>query len=327
MDVMIGVDVSKAKLDCLWLKDPLNLKVKTKVLPNTSEGHRMLIEWVVKQTGAELDDCCFIMEATSVYHEALAYYLHDAGAWVCVTNPAQVRAFANSLGNRSKTDKKDSMVLARFGLTHRPPAWQPEAPEIRTLRALLARLESLDKDIQREENRLEKAEISQASSQVIESIQLVLAALRAEKHRLEQQIDDHIDGHPKLKQDRQLLETIPGIGPVLSRLMLSVIHSRDFKDARQCAAYLGLTPCEWVSGSSVRGRSRLSKVGPAVVRAKLYMAAIVASTWNPDIKAHCDRMLVRGKSKMSALGGAMRKLVHICFGVVKQQTEYMPQAA
>lgn len=324
---MIGVDVSKAKLDCLWLKDLQTLKVKTKVLANTVDGHKALLAWVQKNTGAELADCHFIMEATGIYHEALAYALHEAGANVYVVNPARVRDFAKSLGTRGKTDKKDSMVLARFGAVNPLPRWQPEAPEIRTLRALLSRLDALDKDIQREENRLEKAEISQASARVIESIRVMLKALNEEKQRLEQEINDHIDRHPKLKRDRQLLETIPGVGSVLSRVMMAVIHSRNFDTARQCAAYLGLTPVPWESGSSVNAPPRLSKAGPPAVRAKLYMGAVVASTWNPDIKAHRERMLARGKSKMSALGAAMRKLVHICFGVLKQQTKYVPQVA
>ena len=213
-----------------------------------------------------------------------------------------------------------------FGAVNSLQAWQPEAPEIRTLRALLARLDALVKDIQREENRLEKAEISCASEDVIESIQLMLKALRDEKRRLERQIDDHIDHHPKLKHDRQLLESIPGIGTVLSRTMLAVIHSRSFDTARQCAAYLGLNPVPWESGSSIKGAPRMSKAGPALIRAKLYMGAIVASQWNPDIKAHRERLLAKGKSKMS-LGAAMRKLVHICFGVLKQQVKYVPQAA
>ena len=325
MDVMIGIDVSKAKLDCLWLKDLNTLKVKTKVLANTADGHKALIDWVQKNTGACLSDCSFIMEATGIYHEALAYALHESGANVYVVNPARVRDFAKSLGTRGKTDKKDSMILARFGAVNTLQSWQPEAPEIRTLRALLARLEALDKDIQREENRLEKAEISQASAQVIESIQLMLKALKDEKRRLEHQINDHIDGHPTLKNDQALLQTIPGIGRVLSRVMMAVIRSRNFENARQCAAYLGLNPVPWESGSSIKGPPRMSKAGPSLIRAKLYMGAIVASQWNPDIKAHRDRMIARGKSKMSALGGAMRKLVHICFGVLKQQTEYVPR--
>ncbi|WP_370277762.1 IS110 family transposase [Pontibacterium sp.] len=327
MDVMIGVDVSKAKLDCLWLKDLQTLKVKTKVLANTVDGYEALINWVLKNTGVKLSDCRFVMEATGIYHEALAYYLYEAGAKVYVVNPARVRDFARSLGTRSKTDKKDSMMLARFGAVNPLRLWQPEAPEIRTLRALLARLDALEKDIQREKNRLEKAEISQASAQVIESIQLMLSALNQGKRRLEQQINDHIDRHPKLKQDRKLLESIPGVGPVLSRVMMAVIRSRNFDNARQCAAYLGLNPIPWESGSSVKAPPRMSKAGPALVRAKLYMGAIVASQWNPDVKTHRERMLARGKSKMSALGAAMRKLVHICFGVLKQQVKYIPQAA
>jgi len=327
MEVMIGVDVSKAKLDCLWLKDQHTLKVKTKVLANTVDGHQALLAWVQKNTGASLAECHFIMEATGVYHEGLAYALHEAGARVFVVNPARVRDFAKSLGSRGKTDKKDSMVLARFGAVNSLSCWQPEAPEIRTLRALLSRLDALEKDIQREENRLEKAEVSQASAQVIASIRLMLKALKEEKKRLEQEINDHINRHPKLKRDRQLLETIPGVGAVLSRLMMAVIQSRDFSTARQCAAYLGLNPVPWESGSSIKGPPRMSKAGPALVRAKLYMGAVVASKWNPDIKAHRERLLARGKSKMSALGAAMRKLVHICFGVLKRQSEYVPQVA
>ena len=327
MDAIIGIDVSKAKFDCLWLRDSQTLKVKTKVIENSPAGHQRLSQWVQQQTGRSVTDCCFVMEATGVYHEALAYFLHDAGAKVCVVNPAQVRDFAKSLGGRTKTDKKDSMVLARFAVSHGPRAWQPEAPEIRTLKALLARLEALEKDIQREQNRLEKAEVSQASEDVIESIQLMLQVLQAERKRLEKMIDTHLDNHPGLKSDRGLLESIPGIGPVLSRLMLAVIHSRTFESARQCAAYLGLNPCIWESGSSVKGRPQLSKAGSSAIRAKLYMGAIVASTWNPDIRAHYERLLERGKCKMSALGAAMRKLVHICFGVLKQQTKYVPQVA
>ena len=135
-------------------------------------------------------------------------------------------------------------------------------------------------------------------------------------------INTHLDQHPKLKKDRALLESIPGIGPVVSRLMVSVIRSRKFTTAPQCAAFIGVVPVQFESGSSVRGRSRLSKAGDASVRAKLYMAAVVAIQHNPDIKQQYERLLKNGKSKMSALGAAMRKLVQICFGVLKHQTPY-----
>ena len=322
---MIGMDVSKAKLDCAWINDTASSKVKNKVFLNTPKDHQALMDWAMKQCQAPIDAIHFVMEATGIYHEAVAYALEQAGALVSVVNPAQIRNYARSLGTRNKTDKKDSVVITRFGLTQRPRLWQPEPEEVRVLKALISRLEAVEKDIQREKNRREKAEIAYASDEVIISIQTVLAQLEKEKQRLEDLINRHIDGHPHLKQDRQLLESIPGVGPVISRMMVGMIRSRDFDSAPQCAAFIGLTPVQHESGASVRGRAHLSKTGNPVIRAKLYMAAVVAIQHNPDIKRQYERLLKRGKVKMSALCAAMRKLVHICFGVLKHQQPYQPQ--
>jgi len=322
---IIGIDVSKAKLDCAWIKDTGSNKVKNKVFLNTAEGHRSLVDWAIKHGQVPIDAIHFVMEATGIYHEAVAYALYQVGARVSVVNPAHLRDYARSLGVRSKTDKKDSVVITRFGLTQRPRLWQPEPAEIRTLKALISRLNAIEKDLQREKNRQEKAQISRVSDDVIVSIQRVLAQLETEKKRLEDLINQHIDAHPQLKQDRQLLESIPGVGPVISRMMIGVLRSRHFESASQCAAFVGLVPIQHESGSSVRGRSRLSKAGNANVRAKLYMAAVVSIKHNPDIKRQYERLLKNGKVKMSALGAAMRKLVHICFGVLKHQQPYQPQ--
>ena len=144
---------------------------------------------------------------------------------------------------------------------------------------------------------------------------------------MEQAIDDHINRHPLLKKDRALLRSIPGIGPVISRVMLVVLHGHRFNQATQVAAYLGLIPRRQESGRwKGKGRSRLSKAGPALVRAKLYMAAVVSLRANPDIQRQYERLLANGKTAMQALGAAMRKLVQICFGVLKHQCEYRPQA-
>lgn len=327
MNNVIGIDVSKQRLDCGYYRDLETGKVKTKAWPNDSGGHQHLIQWAVQNLGMAIADITFVMEATGIYHEALAYALHDAGAQVVIMNPAQIRDYAKSLAIRSKNDRKDSLVLARFGATQPWRAWQPEPPAIRELRALLARLTAVEKDLQRERNRQEKAQVSVASPQVQQSIQLVTDALEKEKRRLDKLIDDHIDRHPDLKQDVELLESIPGVGPVLSRHMLAVFHSRTFQSARQMAAYLGVIPVEHTSGTSVRGRPRLSKAGASIVRAKLYMPAVVSLQYNPQAKAMYERLLARGKSKMSAIGAVMRKLVHICFGVLKHQQAYSPAAA
>lgn len=322
---VIGIDVSKLKLDCAWHNE--NNKLKTKVFANAPAGWLELVVWSAKNTGLAVTDLHFVMEATGVYHEQLALFLHEKGADVSVVNPAQVKFYGQSLGVRSKNDKKDSVVLARYGMNEKPKPWQPEALEIMTLKALVARLDSLEKDLQRERNRQEKAEISQAPQVILASLAQIIGTLDAERQQLEKLIEEHINHHKQLKQNKALLESIPGVGKVIATRMLAVIGSRQFDSASQCAAYLGLVPVQHESGSSVKGRPKLSKAGNPRVRAKLYMAAVVAITYNPDIKAQYERLTKGGKSKMSALGAAMRKLVQICFGVLKHQQPYQPQAA
>lgn len=320
---VIGIDVSKDKLDCAWLRE--QDKVKTKVIANRQAGWQELLDWSLKNTGLMLSDLHFVMEATGVYHEQLATFLYDKGAKVSVANPAQVKFYAQGLGVRNKNDKKDSVVLARFGLKEQPALWQPEAQEIRILKALLARFDGIEKDLQREKNRQEKASVSLAPEEACHSLNLMIEHLESEKARLEKLIEEHINKHNKLKENKALLESIPAVGNVIATRMLMVIGSRQFDNAHQCAAYLGLVPVQHESGSSIKARAKLSKAGNPIIRAKLYMAAVVAIRYNPDIKTQYERLTSKGKSKMSALGAAMRKLVHICFGVLKHQQPYQPQ--
>lgn len=324
MQSVIGIDMSKSKFDALWLKDPTTLKVKSKVFSNDRKGFAEFVEWIDQHVNRPLNEVHVVMEATSVYHEALAQCLFDHNVAVSVVNPAHVHHFAKGLGTTHKTDKADSLIVARYAAMVRPERWQPEPMPVRELKALLARIAALEADLQRERNRLEKSVLN-SSSIVINSLHKMIRELDNERERLEKEIDDHIDRHPELKNDLRLLRSIPGVGPVVSRVMLALIRSRTFVKASECAAFLGLIPRIKESGT-FKGRSMLSKTGPSEVRAKLYMAAIVASQHNPDIKAQKERLLKRGKNKMQALGAAMRKLVHQCFGVLKHQTEYSPQA-
>ncbi|ADC71561.1 transposase IS116/IS110/IS902 family protein [Thioalkalivibrio sp. K90mix] len=317
----IGVDVSKNKLDCMWVRDLEAGKVKPKVFPNRQDQYRELLHWLERNTGETPEGLHVYLEATGIYHEPLAYWLHDQGVQVHVLNPAQVRSHAKGMGVRNKTDRKDSMMLARYGIERAPRRWQPEPPEVRELKRLLSRLEALEQDMRREENRLEKARFSE-DTLAQASIDNVLQALREEHRRLQQQIDDHFDAHHHLKRDRTLLESIPGIGRVLSASMTAALRSRAFTSARQAAAFHGLAPVLEESGATVRRPSRLAKIGSSRLRKALYMAAVVATRYNPDVRHQHQRLLTRGKAKMSAIGAAMRKLLHIAFGVLKSQTPY-----
>jgi transposase len=322
---VIGIDVSKAKLDCALLRD--ENKVKTKVFSNNENGWKELIIWSQKNTGGSISEIYFVMEATGIYHENLATWMYNAGAKVSVVNPAYVKHYAQSLGVRTKNDKKDSIILARYGSKESPIFWQPSPLEIRTLKALLTRLDAVEKDLQREKNRQEKAIVTDTPKAVLESISQTINYLENERESLNKLINENIDKHKNLKENKVLLESIPAIGKVMSQRMLMVIGTHQFNCASQCAAYLGLVPVEKESGSSVKGRSHLAKNGNLTIRAKLYMAAVTAIRYNPDIKAQYKRLTSKGKSKMSALGAAMRKLVQICFGVLKHQKTYQSQVS
>ena len=319
----LGVDVAKKKLDCLLL-DSSSGKVKSKVVDNTAAGFATLLEWLGKQKASELH---VVMEPTGMYHEAAALALADAGLIVSLVNPAQLRAFAQGLGVKTKTDKQDSTVLAKFGATQKPAPWQPPSMSARRLKALLARRDAVADDLQRERNRQEAADFSLTPDAVKESIAQSIAFLEAELERFEKMIASHIDDDPDLRNNKDLLETIPGVGPRVATHMTTLFAGRTFDSAEQLAAYLGLVPVEWQSGTSVRGRPRMSKAGPAHLRKVLYMPAVVARRCNPHIKALNERLMAKGKSKMAAIGAAMRKLAHLCFGVVHSGKPYDPKFA
>jgi transposase len=318
----LGIDVSKAKLNCCLLNQDAPEKRKSKVAANSVAGVADLLRWLGKQ-GAQLGDTHALLEATGVYHEPAATALHDNGLVVSILNPAQVRDFGKGLGLRTKTDTVDSWLLARFGLLQQPAAWQPPPLHVRQLRALLNRRQALLEDLQREYNRREKAQATETPELIHQSLQDCITFLERQLAQLQRDTDHHIDQHPDLKQDLDLLQSVPAVGPQVGSHLLCVMRSSPFRNAEQLAAYLGVVPVERQSGTSVLGRARLSKAGSARIRALLYMSAIVGIRCNRHVKALYERLLAKGKSKMAALGAAMRKIVHLCFGVLKNRTPYM----
>lgn len=320
----LGVDVAKKNLDCMLL-DSETGKLKSKSnIPNTAAGFVELLDWLNEKKASNPH---VVMEPTGMYHEAAALALADAGLVVSLVNPAQLRAFAQGLGVKNKTDKQDSAVLARFGMAQNPAPWQPPSPSARHLKALLARRDAVADDLQRERNRKEANDFSSVPEAVSASIAESIAFLQAELKRLEKMIAKHINDDPDLRNKKELLETIPGVGPRVSTHMTTLFAGRTFESAEQLAAYLGLVPVVWESGSSVRGRPHMSKAGPAYLRKVLYMPAVVATRCNPHIKALNERLLSKGKTAMAAIGAAMRKLAHLCFGVIHSGKPYDPKFA
>lgn len=319
--MFVGIDVSKNTLDVAVLQ--AQGKPRHKVFANTPSGHRQLLSWLhdnAQDLGVAAPHVC--LEATGTWADAVALALHEAGHQVSLVNPALIRAFGQSQLKRTKTDKADAQLIARFCQMHQPPLWSPPTPQVRELQALVRRLESLEEMRRMEENRLTSGVTSQ---EVRTSLEEHIAYLGAQIEKTRRQIKDHIDQNPDLQDKAKLLESIPGIGESTAALLLAELGDiTQFSSARQVAAFAGLVPRIRESGSSVRSRSRLSKVGSSRLRKSLYFPAITALRFNPLIKALGLRLSAQGKSKMLIIGAAMRKLLHLAYGVLKSGKPFDP---
>ena len=311
----LGIDISKKDFHVFLLKEERGSKPKK--FTNSTEGFESLNKWLKKQGVEELHAC---MEATSIYGDALAEFLYEAGYQVSVVNPARIKGFAKSELLRTKTDSVDAALIARFCAAIKPSFWKPTPFEVKELQALLRRLESLTQMYQQEENRLETA-----TETIAKLTRAHLEYIQEQQAEIKKMMSDHFDQYPHLKQQRELLTSIPGIGEQTAAVLLAEVgRIEDYKNARQLAAYAGLTPCERSSGTSVHGKTRLSCTGNVRLRKALYMPAVVAMRCNPLLKAMSERLLGRGKVKMQVIGALMRKLVHLAFGILKSQKPFDP---
>ena len=314
----LGIDISKSKFDVCLIRECG--KLRHRVFPNSPTGFTELSDWLLKHKIERVHAC---MEATGSYGEALATYLHEVGHVVSVINPASIKAYGQSHLSRTKTDKADATLIARFCYERQPPEWQPLPLEMRELQALVRRLDSLVEMRQMEANRLEVAAGAEA---VKASLVGHLAFLDQEIVRTEELIRTHIDTHPGLRDQHDLLQSIPGIGSATAAKLLSeILDVKLYEGARQLAAFAGLAPRLHESGSSVRRRARLSKTGAPRLRKALYFPAIVAMRHNPHVRALSERLKERGKCPMQIIGAAMRKLVHLAYGVLKSGKPFDPE--
>jgi len=314
---ILGIDIAKQKFDVALLVEQ---KVTTGKFNNTTAGFGMLERWLAKY-GIERVHAC--LESTGTYGEALAEHLYHAGHVVSVVNPARIKGFGQSELSRTKTDKADAQLIARFCSVMNPASWQPTAPEVKELQSLVRRLDALNGMLDQERNRLETAD-----DIVKESIKRVIKHLQQEIKDTRKLIRNHVNHHPDLRCKRDLLESIPGIGPGTSAMILAEFGDVSrFPDAGCMASFCGLTPRHRQSGSSVRGRSMISKTGSSRIRKALFMPALAAIRHNPIIAALRMRLRANGKHPMVIVCAIMRKLVYFAFGVLKSGRPFDPSIA
>ncbi len=326
MLINVGIDVGKESLDLCVLLDKTIGKLKSKKFKNKKEGYISAVEWLTKTIDYAPGTMLITLEATGVYHEGIAYYLYSQGFRMFISNPGKAKKFALSLGLVHKTDKSDAAMLAKYGSIQPDDMslWVPEDDDVRAIKTLIRRLNALEKDKLRESNRLEASLISDAAKRVIQSTRYLISVLGNEIMDIQNEIDQLISSNQEMNKNRELLLSVPGIGAVMARELVYLFSAKKFTSAKQVAAYVGLIPRLNESGV-FKVRSSLSKSGPARTRSKIFLAAVCAGTHNPDIKAQKIRVIHAGKTKMQALGAVMRKLIQICFGVIKNQTRYQPQ--
>jgi len=316
MQSVLGIDVSKETLDVVLIAERGTFH---KTIHNTSQGYQELEKWLEDHQAGKTHAC---LEATGQYGEAVAEYLFEKGHQVSVVNPARIKRYGESKLHRNKTDRADAALIAEFCQKENPALWQPLSPEIKHLRALIRRLEDQKANLQQETNRLKSGE---RDSWVVSDLQIHIEYLQERIAATEKEIQDFINKTPGLKSQQKLLTTIPGIGDLTANTLLAEIGDVSTYDgAPQLAAYAGLNPQGHRSGSSVHKKTRISKQGRSELRRCLYMPAIVAMSHNPVVQDLDHRMTERGSHKMEVVVAAMRKLLHIVYGVLKNQTPFDP---
>lgn len=313
MDAVLGIDLAKRKFDVtlLW---PDGTR-RRKACSNSAKGFADLLTWLQRHQVTRVHAC---MEATGTYGEALATSLVEAGHQVSVLNPAIIHHYAQSQLRRAKTDRLDADLIAEYTAKEHPAAWTPRPREIRELQALVRRLEALLSMQTDERNRAQAGELTAA---VQHSIAGVLQHLETQIASVRHQIRQHIDQHPGLRGQRDLLTSIPGIGDATAACLLAELFYKRFTSARQAAAFAGVVPRAHDSGQH-QGRRVMCKVGPGRVRKALYFPAIAALRFNPSLQALAQRLRAAGKPAMLIIGAAMRKLIHLAFGVLNSQKAY-----
>ena len=320
MSNILGIDVGKAEIMVALLVDDKCIGKESFV--NNDKGFKNLNKWLKQKKISALKAC---MEATGNYSNNIADFLYNAGHEVHVVNPVCIKAFAKSKLIRTKTDAVDALIIAKYTNTLELIPYKSKSSAVKELKVLHRCLDDLKGQCVQISNHLEHKEHKEHKEHVPKSVtstwKKLLKDFKNEIKNIEDSLDELFENNLELKQHRDNLQTIPGIGKITATSILA--ESPDlssFKSLRQYAAYAGLVPKHRTSGSSVRGKAKLSKLGSSKSRKALYLPAVVAKNHNPILKAFSDKLKSKGKHNMVIIAAIMRKLLHICFAIIKSNS-------
>jgi len=304
----VGIDVAKAQLDIA-----VRPSGERWAVPNDADGVVTLVERL-----QPLHPTLIVLEATGGLERVATAALAMAGLPIVVVNPRQARDFARATGQLAKTDALDARALAHFADVIRPtPRPLPDA-QTQELRALLGRRQQLIGMRTAEQNRL-----AGTGGRLAQDIEAHIAWLNARIATLDDDLETMLRASPLWRENDDLLQSVPGIGPICARTLLLELPELGTLTRQQIAALVGVAPLNCDSGT-LRGR-RIIWGGRAHVRTVLYMGTLVAARFNPQIKAFYQRLLAAGKSKKVALTACMHKLLTILNAMLKHRTSWQAQ--
>ena len=311
-----GIDVSKKKLDVMLL---VQEKYHYKVVENSNDGVIFLQEWI--KSKLEKDAFVhFCMEATSVYHELLAFtLLENKNYKVSVVNPRIVKSYAKSLV-KTKNDKTDAKILAEFCKERNPKPFTPQTKERRELRDLSRLMDNLVELKIMQKVRLQTFN-TEAAARVVKT---TLKSIEDTITENEKEIKFYYDNFPELKKEYELLNSIPSFGKRVSNVLISEIYKDEYGlyNPKKLTAFFGLEVREMESGTSVWSKPRITKFGNPRVRNMLYMAALVAIRHNTKMSDFYLRLVNKGKPKKLALIAVARKLLVVACAILNSQKPY-----
>jgi transposase len=301
----VGIDVSKDRLDVAVLGERQERQAN-----NTTQGITQLVDWM-----EELQPELIVVEATGGYQRAVVEALFWAGLAVAVVNPARVRQFARACGLLAKTDKLDAQVLAVFGQKVQPRRYESKSEAGKQLSAMLVRRRQLDEMLKAEQNRLRTI-----SPLLRGSVEQVITCLKDGKKALDAQIQQCVAEQEAWQEQSEILKSAPGVGKVTTATLLAELPELGKMDCKKIAALVGVAPMNYDSGKK-RGY-RKTKGGRGEVRSVLYMSTLVATRYNPLIRAQYQQLLKRGKLKKVALMACMRKFLTILNAMLRDRQPF-----
>lgn len=319
--IIAGIDVSSKKLDYTIIKNRDDKKHLQGVVSNDQKGLAKLTSLFLKNGVSKV-----ILENTGVYSMPVCYHMQKASISYSMVSPLEIK---RSQGiNRGKSDKADAKDIAFYGITHEHKliATKLPAEDLLKLKLALAEREKLVKAITT--FKTTKINKEYLSIEIVKSIlalnKKTIQALRKQLDAIDELIQGIIDANETFKQQQQLLLTVPGVGKqTASNLIATTNAFENFKDWRKYACYCGVAPFEYSSGSSIRGRTKVSHLANKKMKSLLNMAALSAKKYDKEIATYYQRKLNEGKNAMLVLNAIRCKVISRAFAVIKRKSPFV----